>query len=66
VSTREQTFRLNGHCFEFKKGETLHTENSYKYSPGEFIGLAAKNGFTQMRHWVGDDGLLAVYLLAVA
>jgi dimethylhistidine N-methyltransferase len=66
VSTREQTFRLNGHRFDFKKGETLHTENSYKYSPGEFIGLATKNGFTQVRHWVDDDGLFAIYLLAVA
>jgi dimethylhistidine N-methyltransferase len=65
VSTREQTLRLNSHWFEFKKGETLHTENFYKYSPGEFIGLATENGFTEVRHWVDEDGLFAVYLLGV-
>ncbi|MES9991963.1 MAG: L-histidine N(alpha)-methyltransferase [Candidatus Thiodiazotropha sp.] len=66
VSTREQTLRLNGHHFEFKEGETLHTENSYKYSPPEFIGLARENGFAEVKHWVDEDGLFAVYLLAVS
>ncbi|MCG8058735.1 MAG: L-histidine N(alpha)-methyltransferase [Candidatus Thiodiazotropha endolucinida] len=66
VSTEEQTLRLNGHRFEFKKGETLHTENSYKYSPTEFINLVTENGFNEVRHWVDDDGLFAVYLVAVA
>ncbi|MEW8540273.1 MAG: L-histidine N(alpha)-methyltransferase [Candidatus Thiodiazotropha endolucinida] len=66
VSTEEQTLRLNGHRFEFKKGETLHTENSYKYSQTEFINLVTENGFNEVRHWVDDDGLFAVYLVAVA
>jgi dimethylhistidine N-methyltransferase len=65
VSTRHMTLRLNGHRFEFKKGETLHTENSYKYSPSEFIHLATENGFTEVSHWVDDDGLFAIYLVAV-
>lgn len=33
---RETDIRLNGRSFEFAAGETLHTENSYKYS---FDGL---------------------------
>ncbi|MES9970232.1 MAG: L-histidine N(alpha)-methyltransferase [Candidatus Thiodiazotropha sp.] len=66
VSTQQQILRLNGHRFEFKKGETLHTENSYKYSPQEFIDLVTENGFDEVRHWVDDDGLFAIYLVAVA
>jgi dimethylhistidine N-methyltransferase len=65
MSTQQQTLRLNGHRFEFKKGETLHTENSYKYSPSEFIDLVTENGFTEVRHWVDEDGLFAIYLVAV-
>ncbi|PVV13018.1 MAG: L-histidine N(alpha)-methyltransferase [gamma proteobacterium symbiont of Ctena orbiculata] len=66
VSTQQQTLRLNGHRFEFEEGETLHTENSYKYSPTEFINMVIDNGFKEVRHWVDDDGLFAIYLVAVA
>jgi len=63
VSKYQQTLRLNGHCFEFEAGESMHTENSYKYAPEEFIGLASSSGFTEVRHWVDGDGLFAIYLL---
>jgi dimethylhistidine N-methyltransferase len=66
VSTQRQILRLNGYRFEFKKGETLHTENSYKYSPTEFIRLVTDNGFSEVRHWVDDNGLFAIYLVAVS
>ena len=66
ISTRRHTLRLNGHLFEFKKGEGLHTENSYKYSPEEFIELASEHGFAELRHWVGEDGLFAIYLMTSA
>ncbi|PVV27252.1 MAG: L-histidine N(alpha)-methyltransferase, partial [gamma proteobacterium symbiont of Ctena orbiculata] len=45
VSTQQQTLRLNGHRFEFEEGETVHTENSYKYSPTECINMVIDNGF---------------------
>ena len=31
--------------FIFKKGETIHTENSYKYTPESIIGYAQASGF---------------------
>jgi dimethylhistidine N-methyltransferase len=65
VSTQRQTLHLNGHRFEFKKGETLHTENSYKYSPVEFIDLVTESGFQEVSHWVDDEGLFAIYLVVV-
>ncbi|MCU7906162.1 MAG: L-histidine N(alpha)-methyltransferase [Candidatus Thiodiazotropha sp. (ex Epidulcina cf. delphinae)] len=63
VSRYRQTLCLNGRSFEFKAGERLHTENSYKYAPREFIDLASGSGFNEVRHWVDDEGLFAIYLL---
>jgi dimethylhistidine N-methyltransferase len=63
VSKQERKLSLNGHCFEFKKGESTHTENSYKYSPDEFLSLASSCGLVEVRHWVDDDGLFAIYLM---
>ncbi|MEN8168642.1 MAG: L-histidine N(alpha)-methyltransferase [Pseudomonadota bacterium] len=64
VSREIQNLRFNGYRFEFAAGETLHTENSYKYSPTDFLQLAATSGFREVRHWVDDEGLFAIYLLA--
>lgn len=63
VSRRRQTLRLNGYRFELLEGETVHTENSYKYTPQEFLALAAQAGLDEVRHWVGEQGLFAIYLL---
>jgi dimethylhistidine N-methyltransferase len=63
ISTRRHTLRIDGHQFDFREGERLHTENSYKYSPEEFIHMASKHGFDEMRHWVDEDGMFAIYLL---
>ena len=54
VSTREQVLEVNGHRFEFAAGETLHTENSYKYAPDEFVALAAQCRFRPVRHWLDE------------
>ena len=62
VSNREQTLKLNGHRFQFEKGEPVHTENSYKYAPDEFLKLAEKSGFKAVRHWLAPDNLFAIYL----
>jgi len=64
VSKRPQKLRVNGHCFDFEAGESIHTENSYKYSPDEFLSLASGSGFAEVRHWVDDNGLFAIYLLS--
>jgi len=64
VSKEVQRLKLNGHHFHFRKGESTHTENSYKYSPEEFLDLASDCDFREVRHWVGEEGLFAIYLLA--
>ena len=66
VSQQAQHVRVNGHNFQFQNGETLHTENSYKYAPQEFLSLADRTGFRPRSHWLDRQGLFAVYLLEVA
>ncbi|MEN8175618.1 MAG: L-histidine N(alpha)-methyltransferase [Pseudomonadota bacterium] len=64
VSRAEQVVRVNGHRFFFDAGESVHTENSYKYAPEEFLVLAGDAGFAPVHHWLAPRGMFAVYLLA--
>ena len=66
VSTRRQTIRLNGHRFDLGTGESVHTENSYKYAPPEFLRLAGAAGLACVHHWLDGDRLFAIYLLAIS
>jgi len=45
VSEREQTVQVDGRRFAFAAGESIHTENSYKYTPASFGALAREAGF---------------------
>lgn len=63
VSQQNQKLRINGHSFHFEEGESVHTENSYKYSPEEFLKLAAQSRLEAVRHWGDPQALFAVYLL---
>ena len=47
---------------EFAAGETIHTENSYKYRPGQAEALLAKTGFRAEATWTDDRGWFAVCL----
>jgi len=63
VSQTRQELRIDGHSFCIGEGESLHTENSYKYTPSEFLSLASRSRFTPVRYWEDDKGLFAIYLL---
>ena len=62
-SKRDQKFELDGHWFDFVEGETLHTENSYKYTPQEFLTLAGDSELEGVRYWIDEEGLFTIYLL---
>ena len=62
VSQQQQTVNINGHSFSFAEGETIHTENSYKYTSDEFITLAARAGFQSDALWVDENNLFSVHL----
>lgn len=63
VSRTDQEVCLPGHTFAFAEGESIHTENSYKYSVEEFRDLAARAGFTTDTVWTDDDNLFSLHLL---
>ena len=50
-SMRDQVVDLGGMKRRFARGETIHTENSYKYSAPEFERLLADAGFASVRRW---------------
>ena len=66
VSKRDQTVRLDGHVFEFAQGESIHTEDSHKYTIEEFHALAAEAGWRAFRHWTDADNLFSIHYLRVA
>jgi dimethylhistidine N-methyltransferase len=61
VSLARQVVRLRRHRFAFDVGESVHTENSYKYSVEEFRTLARDAGFAGKRTWTDRKGLFAVH-----
>ena len=61
-ATAPQHVRIDGCCFEFQAGESIHTENSYKYRAGDFTQLLRDAGFASVRHWASpDDGYFVFY-----
>lgn len=63
VSLIDQAVRIGGWHFRFEEGETLHTENSYKFTLDGFSALAAESGWTIGRRWVSPPPEFAVFLL---
>jgi L-histidine N-alpha-methyltransferase len=51
-----------GFDVEFAAGERIHTENSYKYAPGQAEAILAAAGFATESRWTDTRGWFAVYL----
>jgi dimethylhistidine N-methyltransferase len=63
MSLRDQTVRVAGREFAFRAGETLHTENSCKFTIDRFAAMARAAGWTLEQHWVSPDPAFGVVLL---
>lgn len=63
VCNKPLSLVLDGVVIDFGQGETIHTENSYKYSVTEFADLAASAGWKMVQHWLAPDDMFAIYLL---
>lgn len=61
-SLRAQTVTVGAHRFTFEKGETLHTEDSYKYSIDGFSELCAGAGWLRKEVWLDEEKWFAVML----
>ncbi|MDI4663294.1 L-histidine N(alpha)-methyltransferase [Xanthobacter autotrophicus] len=62
-SVREQAVRIDRHHFAFGMGETIHTENSYKFSAEAFLAMARRAGWQKRRVWTDTRGWFAVAAL---
>ena len=63
LSARRQEIHLGGEGFWFAPGETLHTENSYKYSIQSFQALARQAGFEPRQVWCDQQAWFSVHWL---
>jgi len=63
VSLEDQTVRIKDQNIFFKKGETIHTENSYKYSTKEFRDLAHSAGWDSKALWSDPEQLFSLHYL---
>ncbi|MBB3190553.1 L-histidine N(alpha)-methyltransferase [Halomonas cerina] len=64
VSRCRQTILLDGHRFAFDRDETLHTENSCKYSVAGFQALAERAGYRSRAVWQDAEALFSVHYLS--
>ena len=66
VSKTEQQVTVDNTAIQFSKGESIHTENSYKYSIAEFQALATQAGFTSDRVWTDQNNLFSLHYFTAA
>lgn len=62
VSGAAQTVAIDGRRFRFRPGETIHTENSYKFTPASLTALAASAGWKLRNIWTDRAFPFAVAL----
>ncbi len=63
VSRVRQRVTVSGHGFNFEAGESIHTENSHKYSDDHFKALAYSSGWVPLQRWTDPAQRFSVHLL---
>jgi dimethylhistidine N-methyltransferase len=63
VSRVPQRVNVCGRLIAFQEAETIHTENSYKYTIESFGALARGAGWTPVAVWTDAAGLFSVHAL---
>ncbi|HEY0877475.1 MAG TPA: L-histidine N(alpha)-methyltransferase [Zeimonas sp.] len=64
ISVREQSAEVLRRPFAFGQGESIHTENSYKYDREAVESMAARANLHRRTGWTDERGRFAVHLLA--
>jgi len=64
ISKCSQTVVIAGRTYQFENGETIHTENSYKYSLPQIRQLASAAGLDLVKTWQDSKGFFSTNLLA--
>ncbi|RTZ48290.1 L-histidine N(alpha)-methyltransferase [Candidimonas sp. SYP-B2681] len=63
MSRCAQQVRVGDQYFVFTEGETIHTENSYKFTIAGLQALAKKAGFQPATVWTDDDNRFSLHWL---
>src|SRR6202162_5256711 len=66
ISRKAQTVRVLGRSFSFRAGESIHNENSYKYSLDRFTALARGSGWTPRQSWTDGAKMFSVHTLVAS
>ncbi|WP_323844383.1 L-histidine N(alpha)-methyltransferase [Microbulbifer magnicolonia] len=61
VSLTKQCVNLAGTRLDFAEGETIHTENSHKYTLDGFSDLLRRTGFTPIKYWTDRKQHYAIH-----
>jgi dimethylhistidine N-methyltransferase len=64
ISTRKQVVSISGNEVHFAEGESIHTENSHKYSAEQFTRLLEGTGWKEQKTWMDEKGYYALALLS--
>ncbi|MEO6966298.1 MAG: L-histidine N(alpha)-methyltransferase [Acidobacteriaceae bacterium] len=66
-SKQNQIVRVEslGHSFQFKRGESIHTENCYKFTPESVEDLLLQSGYVLEQSWYDDNHWFGVHLARV-
>lgn len=65
VSLKDQTVTVAGQDFVFREGETIHTENSHKYTLPGLQTLLENTGFCPRHYWTDNKQHYAIYYAEV-
>lgn len=63
ASKKRQRVIVAGESFDFRAGETIHAENSYKYTVETFGCMARGSGWTPTMVWTDKDQYFSVHVL---
>ena len=62
-SRKAQTVHVPGHAFDFRAGETIHTESSHKFTVESFVAMAGDAGWTVADVFSDARDYFSVYVL---
>lgn len=62
-ANHDQSFTLAGQTFQLRQDETIHTENSHKFTVDLFQDLARKAGFNPGAVWCDEDTPYSIHWL---
>ena len=66
ASTKRQRVKAAGGTFDFRAGETIHTENSYKYSVESLSALARGAGWRALEAWTDARNYFSIQVFELA